>query len=479
MQQLLHFKSIVIIGLSILYCLSLSTNLNAQSYKVDITMTNYQSDTLIVGYYYAERQLVRDTLISDNQKNFVWEGDDALHTGVYILLTAPDKNFIQFFVNDHYPKFSIKSNGDMSDISFKNSPDNVSFNEYVHFVSKMKAEIEPIRQQYETATEEEKVRLNALMDVQDQEVRKKQEEMMASAPESFTAKTIKSTLPIDYPDPPAGLEGRDLEFYQFGQYREHYFDHVDLSDSTLIYTPFLDTRIEYYIDKLTVQLPDSINASLDYILGQMDPDSQMFRYYLSKLYNKYIQSKMVGMDAVVVHLSDNYYGKGLAKWADEETLEKILDNANKSRPSLIGKTAKDIQVELQDGTPIKISDIDYEYLVLLFWAPDCGHCKKAMPDVIEFEEAFRSENVKIMSVCTKYQEKVPKCWESIEEKGMQNFINTADPLGKSRFKSYFDIRTTPKIFILNKDRQIIIKGIGANQLSDVMTDIIKRGKAEN
>lgn len=470
----LNYLQVLLLTVGMILSMAFANEVVAQSFKVDITMSGYESDTLIIGNYFGERQLVRDTIYAKNQKNFTWEGDEALALGTYILLTAPDKQFIQFFVEEAYPKFSIKSNADLSEVSFKNSTDNEIFTDYVSFISRKRNDIEPLQAQLENADEATQTTLYAELDAHDAEVAAMQEQLITKYPQSFTAKTIQSSLPIDYPDPPAELEGRELEVYKFEQYRGHYFDHMDLGDSTLLYTPFADNRINYYVDKLTVQLPDSITNSIDYLLGSMNKESQMFRYYLSKMYNKYVQSKMVGMDGVVVHLADKYYRSGMAPWMDEETLAKILDNADKLKPSLIGAVGRDIQVELQDGTAFKISDLEYEYLVLLFWAPDCGHCTKAMPDMVAFEEAYRDKGVKLLSVCTKYQEKVPNCWASVEEKGMQNFINAVDPLGKSRFKAYYDIRTTPKIFVLDQDRKIIIKGIGAAQLSEVMDDIIAR-----
>ena len=45
------------------------------------------------------------------------------------------------------------------------------------------------------------------------------------------------------------------------------------------------------------------------------------------------------MDAVYVHIVKNYYAKGLAPWTEEDQLKKIVKNAEKLEPLLIGKTA--------------------------------------------------------------------------------------------------------------------------------------------
>ena len=141
----------------------------------------------------------------------------------------------------------------------------------------------------------------------------------------------------------------------------------------------LPPKIEYFLEKLTVNHPDSIAESIDFLLAKMEPAEQTFRYYLSTYLNKYAKSKVIGYDAIYVHLVKKYYQSGKTPWVDEESLAKIIDNANKLDPVLIGKIGADIKVYKEDGTPISISDIDYEYLVLLFWAPDCGHCTKMMP----------------------------------------------------------------------------------------------------
>ncbi len=51
-----------------------------------------------------------------------------------------------------------------------------------------------------------------------------------------------------------------------------------------------------YIDKMTVQHPDSISRSADEILTLVEPDSLAFRFYFIHLFNKYANSKFVGME---------------------------------------------------------------------------------------------------------------------------------------------------------------------------------------
>ena len=80
---------------------------------------------------------------------------------------------------------------------------------------------------------------------------------------------------------------------------------------------------------------------------------------------------------------------------------------------------------------------------------------------------------RILAICTKHRDKEPSCWEAVEEKGMDLWINASDVNHISRFKSKYNVETTPSIFILDEERKIIMKRIGAQHLDEVMQEIIR------
>ena len=73
------------------------------NYSIRFEFDNYSNDTLLLAYFYADRQLIRDTILADEQGHFEYSGTDTLASGVYILMFFPGKEYIQFIVNENEP----------------------------------------------------------------------------------------------------------------------------------------------------------------------------------------------------------------------------------------------------------------------------------------------------------------------------------------------------------------------------------------
>ena len=127
----------------------------------------------------------------------------------------------------------------------------------------------------------------------------------------------------------------------------------------------------------------------------------------------------------------------------------------------------------ESGEQIKVHSIPADYTVLFFWDPECGHCKKSIPAVIEFYNQYKDKGVEILAVCTKTGQDISSCWSTIKERGMDIWLNASDQYLRSRYKSIYDVKTTPQIFILDKDKKIVIKKIAGEDLKTVMDELLK------
>ncbi len=474
-----------------LFLAAVASGLPAQSgHRIEVQAEGFEGQEIYLAYYFGDKQYIRDTTARNPQGTFVFEGEEALEPGMYLVVFPPDNRFFQVLVQEGEQHFRVHTQYEnpSENIRFEGSPDNSLFYTYLAFLAEKRPQAEALKKEMEGLEEGDKKRqkLQHRLEALDEEVRAYQQRIIEEHPNSFTAAIIRANLPLEPPE----FEGTEEEVHlkRWRWSLQHYFDNLDLSDPRMLRTPFLFQRVQQYVEKMVVQHPDTISQALDRILEAMRPAPETFKFYLIHFLNEYAKSKVVGFDAVYVHLALNYYAKGDAPWTDPDQLEKIIDNAKKLEPLLIGKIAPDIEMTTRDGRRIRLHEFQSPYTVLFFWDPDCGHCKKSMPKMLEFYEQFKDRGVEVFAVCTKLvkrtedgkwsMEEVQKCWDFIDEKKTGVWLNTVDPYHRSRYKSIYDIRSTPQIYVLDKDKKILSKRIGAEQLPEVMELILKAAEEE-
>ena len=444
-------------------------------HQIKVKVDNYESTKLILGYQYGGKQYIRDTVEINEDGAFVFDGEEPLNEGLYLVVLQPDNKSIQFMADGDNQHFNMSFDGKeeqlANSVKFKGSKLNDKYYTYLRYLNTKVPEKMALQEKYQTFKDNkaEVAKLQESLKAIDLEVRAYHEELVTKNPLNLLGRLVNARLDPQVPE----FTGDDIDVQRYLYYKKHYFDNIDLQDEGLIRAGVLFQKVEYYVKNLTPQMPDSINQTLDYILAKTDGTNN-FKFFLINYLNEYAASKIVGMDAVYVHLVENYYAKGKADWASEESLKKMVDNAKTLKPILIGKTAPDIRFKTKENQQISIHELDADYTVLFFWDPDCSHCKKSMPDMISFHDKFQPKGVEVLGICTKVGEndEMKKCWDTVEEKEMGRWINVADQYLQSGYKKTYDITSTPRIFILDKDKKIVMKGIGAEQLGAVMDQII-------
>jgi len=427
-----------------------------------------------MAYHLGEKQYIKDTIKQQADGSFLFKGDSPLESGIYLVVLPPDNNYFQLIIekNDQYFSVTTDAADPSKNIQTKGSIENKLFYGYMNFLAEKRPQSEALNNRLKEEKDSLKMQeLTDAIDKIDQEVEDFQFNFIQNNANTFTAAIIKANTPLKLPDFTGTEEEQQREAFYYN--RDHYFDNLDLSDGRFLRTPFLFERINTYVSKLQVQVPDSLIKAIDLVLAKTKNASESYRYFAVHYLNEYANSKFVGMDAVYVHLAEKYYASGQAPWVDSTQLAKIVENAVSLKPILIGKTAPNIKMQLRDGSPVTLHDIKSPYIVLYFWRYDCGHCKESTPDIKAFYEEYKNKGVKIFAVCVKFNDEIGDCWKYVDENQLDGWIHAVDPYLRSKFYSLYNVKTTPQIFILDKNKKIISKGIGAPQLKEVMGKIME------
>ncbi len=465
-----------------LLSLLLTTALAAQeNHEITVTIDGYDQDILTLGYYLLDNQYIVDTASRTEAGTFVFTSDTAaLEPGIYLVVLAPDNQYFQLLVgNDDDQVFSMKTRVDaLNEMEITGSAENERFYDYLAFLERMQQESAPVRVQLADTTLAPATTASAreALEAIDRRVKRHQQQLIADYPDAFVSAIIQANQAAIPPDFPDATDEEDRRTRQWRWLQEHYFDGLDIADARLLRTPFLFERINYYVKKLQVNHPDTLAKAIDRVLGKFDPLSDAFKYYTVHYTNDAASSDIVGMDALYVHMIDTYYKTGKAYWTEEEQLSKMIKTADDLQPLLIGKTAPDIAMFTREGEPLRLYDVDAEYTVLYFWRYDCPACKKSTPPMKDFYGKWKDKGVKIFSVCTKGEDDLGQCWDYVDEHETGDWVQVVDPY--QRYYQAYDIKSTPTIFLLDKDKKIISKRIGADQLDEVLTLITEQNAAD-
>jgi len=446
----------------------------SNGYEIKIQINGFKQKEIYMAYHLGEKQYIKDTIKQQADGSFLFKGDSPLESGIYLVVLPPDNNYFQLIIekNDQYFSVTTDAADPSKNIQTKGSIENKLFYGYMNFLAEKRPQSEALNNRLKDEKDSLKMQeLTDAIDKIDQEVEDFQFNFIQNNANTFTAAIIKANTPLKLPDFTGTEEEQQREAFYYN--RDHYFDNLDLSDGRFLRTPFLFERINTYVSKLQVQVPDSLIKAIDLVLAKTKNASESYRYFAVHYLNEYANSKFVGMDAVYVHLAEKYYASGQAPWVDSTQLAKIVENAVSLKPILIGKTAPNIKMQLRDGSPVTLHDIKSPYIVLYFWRYDCGHCKESTPDIKAFYEEYKNKGVKIFAVCVKFNDEIGDCWKYVDENQLDGWIHAVDPYLRSKFYSLYNVKTTPQIFILDKNKKIISKGIGAPQLKEVMGKIME------
>jgi peroxiredoxin len=451
---------------------------NDKPYRFEIK--NLPDTNIYLANYYGDKLYYADTAQSVNGE-FQFSRVKPEKEGKFAVV-IPGPKYFEILIADGEKIFIKTDTADLvAHLEVIESKNNQVMYEYVNFLTDKRIKRDTLTAALQrnegnpAVTADLKTQFNNLND----EVVAYQKDVIATHPDLFIAREIKMSLDVE---PPVEMrENREQGYYYF---KNHYFDNMDLNDDRIVNTPIFHTRLINYLNNTLVQDPDTIIKSMDKVIKPLDKSSEVYKYIVHYTTYNAETSKIMGMDKVFVHMVDTYYKPGGAYWMDEERLETIRKKANEKRNTLIGNKAPELI--LADSNENWISthrDIKNKYTVLFFYDPDCGHCKKETPKLVEFYNNY-SGDVAVYAISSDGDDK----WRAFINKNKMSFYNVAIPpkaykdseyatnliLTKKttyqslKYQETFDVFTTPKIFVLDENKVIRAKDIGVEQLEGII-----------
>lgn len=475
-------RKIFLLTTSLMFCFTMfSQNNIISNYEIKVKIKNTENDTLYLANYLGKKLYYYDTAYADNKGITVFKGN-KIPAGIYAVVTKGPKYF-EIVVNE--PKIELETSTDdfTNNMVVKNSPENKVFYEFITYVVNRRKEAYPLNEKLKdtTLSQTEKDDIYNQLKKIDEDVAAFQKEFDKKYyPNYFSATLLSLNFELEIPEE---IDSTERYFY----YKEHFLDRIDFNDDRFVRSPAFHNKLEKYFNQVLPQIPDTIIAEAKKIIGNIkDEKSDTWKYVVHYITNTYEQSKLMGMDKVLVFMAQNYYCStkpSKAYWMPEDKLKELCEKTAIGQYLLIGEKAPNLI--LQDTTEsqwINLHEVaKTKWTIVIFYDPNCGHCKKEIPLFKEFYDKYKETyDLTIIGVNTELEN---KDWKKfIREQELNGWIHISDNpeihnhpekyLNKTtieslNFRRTYDIFSTPQVYILDKNKIIKAKKIGAEQLEDL------------
>lgn len=491
-------------------------------YDIKINFKGLTDSNVYLARYFFDQMPVVDSCVKIKNGKVYFKGTSPLDKGMYFLANQAKNSYYFQFLVDGSQKITI--NVDMADVAgTMKSPDdkqNQLFFDYIRFMTSRNKEMSAVQNQAKGKSKEDSTKMvSAKQTVLVEEMRKYDADFRIKNKGTFIGNLMEMKAEKYAENVPLASNNRPDSTYQFYYYKKHFFDGIDFKDNKYLSTPFFAEKIKRYFDQLVAQHPDSVILELDRILLQCIPGSEMFNTLIGHFTYKYEQNKTMSFDRfgksntfekVFIHLADKYIITGKTNgYYSDETIVKIKERVDILRNLLPGaKVSNLLMIDTIYGKQVlkmgfdtarssesvtylyqknydklqgmykPLYNVNAKYTVLVFWAVDCSHCTKEVPKLYKDLQALKGKiDVKMYAVQTK--EDLYERWKTfIVQEKLNDCIHVFDPVHLNNLKEQFDIVATPVIYLLDRDKKIIGKKLGSEQVVEILEQLDGLDKKE-
>lgn len=244
----------------------------------------------------------------------------------------------------------------------------------------------------------------------------------------------------------------------------------------------LEAKLAEYFEALKYENLDVQKEEADFLI-ESTSDSLVRQFVACTVYDHFIDSPVMGSEAVAVHVYDRWFAPGKVKMSNDMDLFNARIFADFNRQSLIGEKAPELVVESLDGSQVELfteADKSGRYRVLFFYDADCAKCKL---ESIMLSNVLETEDFPIDFVAIYAGDNRQK-WESYVADRLSFDVSKTkvmhlwDPALDSDFQRKYGVLQTPRMFLVRPDRVIIGRGLDTQALSMMLHDIFDEVQLE-
>ena len=383
--------------------------------KIRIEIENFEDSIFYLLKYKSDKSLAVIDASTISYKEKIFKATDNYPEGIYILADSKQNPLFEMLIGKDQ-KFSIKISDLMRNDTYiiKGSKETSAYFDIYNQTNYNQLYIKALESEIEYYPNNE-----AKIDSLKKNLLSYQESKMLKDENAFLNTYIKFIQDTDIKELP-------------------------LCDLRILNSRLLKNKMDHYFDLILMSETDEyICERIDDLISRTNDCHEVRDYILWYLYSRYFNN-----DIIYTHLSDVYFSKLEINNLTENIRCEIVKRADILRKITIGRIAPTFTYIDDEGKQIDLSEIDSKNTILFFYKPDCQKCIR---------------DKRILGLIKKRQKNLTILHINISE---ENYSNVSQNIAVQ-----YDIKTTPTIYILDKDKRITAKNIKAEEIE---FHIIKR-----
>lgn len=242
----------------------------------------------------------------------------------------------------------------------------------------------------------------------------------------------------------------------------HYWDDYSLADTAFIHSDETEQLYADFIAALQYVDTAEVRSALQTMMQRMEADSTAFAHFC-RLNEKYLydpNSPMRNEDYYIPVLEHMLASPRLTETEKLRPADR-LKQALKNRP---GMTAPDFTYVTPKGGTGRMRGIKADYTLLFFYDPDCTNCQEfermlsGMPFFLDIQKKG------ILRVLAIYPDDDENEWLLKSSQMPEGWIVGWNKQGDIRRRTLYEIRATPTLYLLDKQKKVILKDATLDQI---------------
>jgi thiol-disulfide isomerase/thioredoxin len=461
---------------------------SSAGYNIPVKITPLKNTKLYLYNYYGKYYQAADSIMLNDKSEGVFKGNKKLAGGIYLVVTEKRVRLFDVLMDDaqHFSIVADTSKPDKPVIT--GSKENSLYQDYTKFLEVIGPKMNALQQELAASkTKEDSTRIQTAYSDANKQLRAFRENVVKAHPKSMLASFFNTMKRPETPAMPKKADGTLDSIYPYRYVKDHYWDDVDFADDRLVRTPpmIFENKLDEYYKYYVSPDADSIIHEVKTMLLYSREGKEMYRYLLAKFTNKYINPEIMGQDKVFVYLFENHYLKGDTTILSEKDKETIFKRGWSLIANQIGEPAPPMNLIDSASKTTALYDVKAPYTLVVFWDPNCGHCKETIPKVDSIYQAkWKALGMKIYAV--NIDENTMKEWNNfIHSHNLNDWVHVYQPkaqrdaeaaANQPNFRQLYDVYKTPTLYLLDEQKRIIAKNLEVLGFDEVLTAKLKNKK---